>query len=304
MNSKQICENFLNLYWLRPETVIWRSIDILKMKNIEFHKPILDLGCGDGTFSFVLHGGKANLDFDVFRSMDNTKNFFQGIDLFNHKKQIKPKIIKKPNLKIDVGIDAKNNLLSQASELKLYDKLLCHDLNKPIPLENQSFKTIFSNVFYWIKNIKQLFHESNRLLTDDGKLVICVPDIKFRENLIYNLFLSHGYKWAKSLDRGIYSNVIHALPLPKWKKLFNETGFKIEFHQNYLSEKFIQFHNIGLRPYSPYIIEMSNNLSLEKRKEIKTKLILDLSPIIQSYVDYELNLSKNNCFHLFVLTKK
>lgn len=301
--NEEITRNFLNLYWIRPETVIWRILDVLQMKDIHFKKkPFLDLGCGDGTFSFTNFGGKCSIDFDIFQTK-NTTNFFKGKDIYNQTSNLNPNVTKKPMIKIDVGVDWKQNLLDKAKKLHLYESLLKHDLNKPLPFEDDSFETIFSNTFYWIHNIQQLLSESNRILRKKGKLIICVPDIKFKKNLIYNFFLDTGQYWAKALDRGIYSNANeHCYSYSKWKSLIANSRFKIISHSSYLSENFIKFHNIGMRPYSPYVIEMANELSPNVRKRIKSRLIKEITPIISSYVNYEL-LSNKGCFHLFVLQK-
>jgi len=274
---------------------------VLQLKKIKFASPMLDLGCGDGTFSFTLFGGKCDIDFDTFRT--ETKDFYKGRDIYDQPPKIKPRILVKPRMKIDVGLDWKKNLLDKAKDLKLYDRLIQHDLNKPLPFDNECFNTIFSNVFYWIKNLSQLLSECNRILKKKGKLILCVPDVRFRENLIYNLFLSHGHLWAKYLDRGIYSNIGHCYSYTNWKKLLEHSGFRTIKHSNYLSENFVQFHNIGMRPYSPYVIEMANSLKSATRKRIKRRLMEEITPIIESYVEYETSLKSCGSFHLFVLQK-
>ena len=54
---KEILKNFLNAYWLRPETALWRTLDVEAMRTFKGTSPSLDLGCGDGTFSFIRAGG-------------------------------------------------------------------------------------------------------------------------------------------------------------------------------------------------------------------------------------------------------
>lgn len=54
---KEILKNFLNAYWLRPETALWRTLDVEAMRTFKVTSPSLDLGCGDGTFSFIRAGG-------------------------------------------------------------------------------------------------------------------------------------------------------------------------------------------------------------------------------------------------------
>jgi len=304
-HASEILRNLLNIYWVRPETALWKTLDALHIKSIKFKKPIIDIGCGDGSFSFTSFGGKVDPSFDVYRTMGNTTGFFSGIDIHDQNKKIKPKILRKAKTKIDVGLDWKRNLLDKAKEFKLYEKLIEHDNNKPLPFEEEKFETVFSNTFYWVSDIENILREARRICKNNGKIIIFVPDKKFKDLLIYNQFLKGGFKWAKILDRGIYNNVQHCYTLPKWKSIFSNVGLKINFHSNYATGNFMKFWNIGTRPYSPFIIEMANKLKLKDRTEIKKRIISEMFPILRSYLDFELSkIGKNNTFHFFVLSLK
>jgi ubiquinone/menaquinone biosynthesis C-methylase UbiE len=295
--------NMLNVYWIRPETAIWRSLDVAQLQKIKMKEPVLDLGCGNGAFAFTLNGGKCDESSDIFNNLGNTKGYLKGVDIYNQSATKKPKIITKPRKKIQVGLDHKQGLLDNAKQYGVYEKLIQHDLNKKLPFEDESFNTIFSNVFYWIKNIKQLFTESNRVLKKNGKLIICVPDLNHKKTLIYNTYLKTKAKWAKDLDRGNYFNMQQCLTFNEWKKIIEGTGFKIEKHEDYLSTQFIQFCQIAMRPYSPYMIEMANRLDPKIRKDIKKRLLNEITPLISSYIKYEKKFPSKFCFHFFVLKK-
>jgi len=302
---KQTLRNFLNLYWIRPETALWRTLDVIQLRNIKFDKPIIDLGCGDGNFSFTHHGGAFDYSFDVYKTMKTTKGFFEGKDIHNQAYEGKPAITRKARMTVDVGLDWKENLLNKAENLFLYEKLIKHNLDKKIPFEDGKFETVFSNVFYWIKNIKQLINESKRILSDSGKIVIFVPDKNLKKKLIFNEYLQHGYEWAKILDRGIYQNITnHCYSYSEWQKIFSDSGLKIKEHQSYVSNKLVKFWSVGLRPYSPYIIEMANKLDELDKVKIKKRLIKDLMPLFSSFIEYELENRGPKSFHLFVLEKK
>jgi len=306
MNYKsQILENFLNLYWLRPEVAVWRTLDVLQIEHIKINSPSIDMGCGDGSFMFTALGGKTDYNFDVYRTMSKTNNFFGRSDIHNQKTNLKPKIIIKPKHSVTVGLDLKQNLLDKAETFHIYEKVIHHNANYKLPFGDEEFKTIFSNTFYWTKNIEKTLTETKRVCSDSGKLIIFLPDEKFKNLLIYNKFLKGGYKWAKILDRGIYKNVgKHCYTFEKWESIFNKIGFKIENHSNFLTEEFIKLWNIGLRPYSPFLIEMSNKLDVNSRTKIKKRVIKEMMPLLKSYVDYEMTkVGKNNCFHMFVLSK-
>ena len=305
MEQKQILTNFLNIHWIRPEVAIWRTLDVLHMKKIQFKRPMIDLGCGDGTFSFTNFGGSLDYSFDVFRTMKNTSGFVKGKDIHDQKFSGDFKITKKPKARIDVGLDWKKNLLKKAQNLSLYEKTIKHNLNNTLPVSDKAFETVFSNVFYWIKNIKQLLRESKRILFDSGQIIILVPDKNLEKNLIYYQYIKHGFKWAEILDHGIYQNITnHCYTFAQWKKLFAEEGLKIQTHESYLSNNFIKLWSIGLRPYSPYIIEMANKLQSKDRLNVKKRWIKETVPLLNSFIEYELTNKEPKCFHLFSLKKK
>lgn len=85
---KNLLRNFLNAYWLRPETALWRTLDVEAMKNFKFASPSLDLGGGDGTFSFLRAGGEYDNAFDVFLDVDNLDKFFDNVDVYDSFKNI------------------------------------------------------------------------------------------------------------------------------------------------------------------------------------------------------------------------
>lgn len=304
MENSKLVENFLNFYWVRPETAIWRSLDAIILKKFKFSNPMLDIGCGDGSFSFTNLEGEISHSFDSYKNMNNTKGFFDGKDIHDQFVGEKPRITKKPKMNIDIGIDWKESLLKKAKDLKFYNKVIQHDANTPLPFENEQFQTIFSNTFYWLNDIEHIFKEAKRICTNSGKIIICVPDEKFKQSLIYTNYLKKNQTWAKMLDRGISSNIKHCYSEKKWEEIFSKFELKVENHVNYLSENLIKFWSIGLRPYSPYIIDMANKLKPEERLKIKKRIIKEITPLIQSYIEYELSLiNKKNCFHAYVLTK-
>ena len=67
----KVLKELLNVYWLRPETALWRAIDIEIMKDFEVQGNSLDFGCGDGVLSFIRGGGEFNLSFDDYQSIGN-----------------------------------------------------------------------------------------------------------------------------------------------------------------------------------------------------------------------------------------
>ena len=133
-------------------------------------------------------GGEFGLGFDMYRAVKDSKEFFKGDDIYDYYEEglIKIDIVTPPRQKIDVGLDLKQNLLKHASELNLYDSLVEHDANYPLPFADSQFRTIFTNSAHHIDNIEGLFTEFRRVLTDDGQVLLILPNAIFKDYVVYN----------------------------------------------------------------------------------------------------------------------
>ena len=192
-SSKQIgniLESFLSVYWLRPETALWRTIDVLAMDSFIFESPSLDLGCGDGVFSFIRAGGRFDFGFDVFQSVTALERYFENVDIYDNydDSYMAPLIGKMPGYQIDMALDHKEALLKKAATLGLYRKMVCQDANQGLPLDEASFKTVFSNIIYWLDNPHAIIGEIARILTPDGRAILMLPNDTFQDYSFYCLW--------------------------------------------------------------------------------------------------------------------
>ena len=61
-----ILREFLNAFWLRPEVALIKTHEYMALEQMPFDEPAIDIGCGDGIFSFICAGGRFGADFDMF----------------------------------------------------------------------------------------------------------------------------------------------------------------------------------------------------------------------------------------------
>lgn len=306
-----ILYNFLSAYWLRPETALWRTLDVESMKNFQFVSPSLDLGCGDGTFSFLRAGGEFDKTFDVFMSVNHLDKFYKNIDVYDSFNDLEVKIIKKPSYKIDVGVDHKQNLMNKAKKIGLYNEFVLADANNKLPFDNESFQSIFSNIVYWLNNPENVLKEIYRILKHGGKCCLMLPNITYLESsFYYQLFekeKKEEFKFLELIDRGrIKDNLKVVKTYQEWKKIIEEAGFQIEECVPHLSKTLIQIWDIGLRPIFPMLKRMTERIDTESLMEIKKDwidLFLELGqPIIDN--DVLLTQGQEFCFFCFVITKR
>ncbi|TAN50661.1 MAG: class I SAM-dependent methyltransferase [Rhodospirillales bacterium] len=310
MTSNPYLEAFLGPYWLRPETALWRAVDCLALEGIEFQHPSLDLGCGDGLFSFIRAGGQVSIEYDMFLEAANLASFFDKVDVYNNvDENLKSQIVSKPpNYHFDVGFDHKAALLAKASRLGLYERTVEGDANQPLPFADGSFKTIFSNILYWLDNYRATLQEIRRLLVTGGQAVLMLPNSTLSDYLFYQRFYARTkdprWAWLDLLDRGRSTdNIKMVKSRAEWEDEFARAGLKVVSHVYHLSRTLIEAWDIGLRPISPFLIEMASKLTPEDRASIKQKWIAGLLPMLEPLctLNWVTDAESQPAFHRFVV---
>jgi len=311
LENKEILNQLINAYWLRPESAMFRYLDFINSSNFKFKSPSLDLGCGDGVLNFIRNEGKFNDEFSVFLNSGNTKNFFKNVDVFEFKLQkIKKYIKKKPKQFIDFGLDQKRILLNKARELELYKKLIRADANKKLPFADNTFNSIFSNILYWLKSPLDTLDELTRVLNYGGRLCIFLPDEKIIQNSFFIKYYKQtgnkNYYFLKYIDRGKFSNkqMRSILKISSYEKYFKTKNLKIISKKGYMSDAFVKIWDIGLRPFFPVFSKIDNLIKKDKRAMFKKLWIDNLYRFVNPILSLEKQNNKNFNFYCYILEKK
>lgn len=311
INLNSHFDQLLSVYWLRPETALWRSIDIETMKDFEFIAPSLDLGCGDSIFSFIRAGGRFDITFDAFQSIGNLDYFFDKVDIFdNYNKPLSPIITKTCDYRISCAFDHKENLLKKAKTLGLHDNFIVGNANERFPFEDNLFNSIFSNIVYWLDDPSLAFKEIARILKPNGRCCVMLPNNTFPEfSFYYSMYLKKqdkNFQFLDLLDRGrISDNIKHAKTGEEWLEIIGKAGLKVVSHKKHLSKTTIQIWDIGLRPLFPLLHKMVANLDKENIVRLKKEWIETFKVFLEPIhnLDSGLNQDVEPAFHCFILKK-
>ncbi|MDY0116715.1 MAG: methyltransferase domain-containing protein [Sulfurimonadaceae bacterium] len=310
-----VLKELLNVYWLRPETALWRAIDIETMKDFKVQGKSLDLGCGDGVLSFIRAGGKFDITFDDYQSIGNLDKFFENHDVHDtFLDGYSPNISKKPEYIFSTALDHKENLLLKSKALNFYDNLITHDANQKLPFEKNTFDSIFSNIVYWLDDPQKSMNEISRVLKVGGEVSLMLPNSTMPEFSFYNQLhiksKNNDYEFLKYLDRGRYSsNIKIAKSFEEWKTIIENAGLKIVVHKMHLSKTVMQIWDIGLRPLFPVLLKLVNSVDdknklLEIKKEWIEIFMKFLEPLLELEIQNKLDQNTEKAFHYFVLEKK
>ncbi len=311
MENKDILDQLLNVYWLRPESALFRYLDYKNSEKFRFKSPSLDLGCGDGVLSFIRNGGKFDKKFSVFLNTKNTKNFFENIDVFNAKKiSIKKYIKKKPTQIIDYGLDHKKLLLNKAGDLALYRNLIKSDANKKLPFSNNTFKSIFSNILYWLENPIQTLDEIERVLDFNGRICLFLPSHKIIQNSFFIKYYKEtgnkNFYFLKYIDRGKFSNkqMRSILNINNYEKYFQNKNLKIISKKGYMTNSFVKLWDIGFRPFFPVFSQLDYYLKKNKKQSFKKLWIDNLYRFANPLMALEKKNNQEHNFFCYILEKQ
>lgn len=311
VNTDRYLAQLLEIHWLRPETALWRTFDCLLMEKYGgISGRAVDLGCGDGTMSFVMAGGTVD-NYDVFMDVGELQNYNAGADIYNQNTNIQLKTqLNQLRYTFEWGVDHKDGLIDKAKRFApFYKNNLVLDLNQRMPFDDGHFDSAFSNILYWLDDMDKTLSEWRRVIREQGKLLLFVPNKSFKEKawLYYSAPHAGDKKYLNYFDRG-YNSLIHqCYSTDEWKGIFLRNGFNVADHHLYLTNPVMDIWNVGTRPIAPLLINMASKLPLEARKDAKAEWVDYFSrfftPIIEGELDRKVA-ENDAAFHFFVLEKK
>jgi len=262
---------FLSAYWLRPENAFWMVLRSDALEAVPFASPALDLCCGDGVFSFLHAGGRFAPDFDVFTSVGGLDRVNEDhADMFDHVDDFyRPKIISPPELRIDCGTDVKDTLLTKASRLDLYHRLIPHDGNKPLPFAPDAFETVYCNAAYWIEPVDDFLSEIARITRPGGTVVLQVKLDSIKRYTMERHRDRLGDRWLDIINRGRFDTWPSLCDRTTWEGRFERAGLEMLADVPFVTPTHAHVWDIGLRPVAPLLTRTMNAINDSMRAEIK-----------------------------------
>lgn len=309
MDYKSIYE----YYWMRPENALWRARDFQVMEDVVIKGPSLDFGAGDGAVSFLRAGGRLMPHYDAFSETLDTTRFFKGEDVYDQFHDVSGEIVaESAKYQIDVAFDLKENLLAKARKMNFYKKIIVGDGNSTLPFESEEFNTVFSNIVYWLRDPHHVIGELSRVTRKDGQIVLFLPSDHLADYSFYNnYYLSKGKPastaFLSTLDMGrLANNIKISKSASEWEQIFDQAGLDLVARRQHISGAMVRLWDIGLRPFSPFMIEMANSLTPEKRSHVKQRWVEETYELFSGFLSLQsqLEMEEPTAFFMYVLSKR
>ncbi|MEN6301507.1 MAG: class I SAM-dependent methyltransferase [Armatimonadia bacterium] len=182
----------LRRYYEVPQYALWRAIELRKLSGCSFPEPVLDHGCGDGSF---------------------------GELLFGHGKDI-------------TGIDIDATLLPYARATGVYRDVLGADATRLPFADGTFASILSNCVMEHIPDDAAAVREMGRVLRPGGTAVMTVPSTQLRDGLYtYKQLLARGDKehaeqYQREFDTRLHHYHYHTVE--EWRELFASANMQLE----------------------------------------------------------------------------
>lgn len=215
--ERDFLKEYLRIYFDSPGLALYRALEARLLSRYEYLEPILDLGCGDGSFSSgLLSSKKVSLVYGLDISLDDAKS---------------------------------------ANSKKIYHHIILGDIQR-MGIRDGSFQTIYCNcVLEHVRKIRESILEIGRITKQGGSFLFTVPSEKYGELLFfYSMYRkmnlsSRAEKYLKRVNQRL--DHFHCYAFPVWQKMLEEAGFEVTSWCYYSSPKShkiydLMFNSIGI----------------------------------------------------------
>lgn len=233
-----LLRRYLQVYWLKPFDAVNDAANAWALRQFPWEEPILEVGGGDGVFSFIMHDGEFILTDDRYDQSDPSRSG----DIFDmYRNGVSLTIKRYASRSYEAGVDLKWSHVLKCRETKLY-RWLVVSLPEPLPFASESFKTVFLYFPHGlIENGKTLDYERTlkeirRVIRPDGTLLMTAVNRKIANYFVcyplHQLFERRGWRrlseYFRELDANRYEEITGLGRTPEeWTKLFQENRFSL-----------------------------------------------------------------------------
>ena len=295
------------LYFLKPNDAINDTLTSSLLHRLDWSGQFLEIGSGDGVFSYVMHGGSFPLWFDRYLLTDLCKTDIYDI---HHDGVFKPsKILKKPD--IVLSIDAKISHVKKIKEIQ-FSKSAVVSNYEYLPLESNVFKNVFYYTPHGLVNHAEAMCEASRVMTPNGRMLILLFNSAIKKS-----FLCHRLSkitpqpfssYFSKLDNGRCDEIMGLAKSPEeWRIFFLRHGLEIEKSYSGLSTFAWKVYDIQTRPILKQLVNFFNILPPKFRVIAKLSWMIFFYPyLIIFYLFYSndfFKLNRANCYIAYQLKK-
>ncbi len=274
-----LLRRYLQVYWLKPFDAVNDAANAWALRQFPWEGPVLEVGGGDGVFSFIMHDGEFLFTDDRYDHSDPDRSG----DIFDvYRRGFSLTTRRCASLSYEAGVDLKWTHVLKAKETKLYrSAIVSHPQFSPFV--DKSFKTIFLYFPHGmiengqILDYSQTLKEIRRIIRSDGSLLMtAVNGIISNSFVCYPLcefFRRNGFvrlsEYFRRLDAGRYQEISgFGKSRDQWVRLLENSGFKLTDGWSQVSPLAWRVYDLQTRPLLRPLIRWNRFLQRAHLKKV------------------------------------
>jgi len=298
-----------NLYFLKPFDAVNDTLTARLIHQLDWEGSVVEIGSGDGVYSYIMHGGTFPLWFDRYWLTDLSKSDMYASHIDNF---IKPsKKLTTPN--IELAIDERDFHVAKIKEIG-FAKNAVQSAYEQLPLETESVHKIFYYTAHGLEDYGKAIEEANRILKKGGKMLVLLFDKEVTKHFVCHQLSqslknkNHANYFAK-LDNGRYEELNKiSNTIEDWTQFFELRGFKLTKTIKGLSPIAWKIYDTQTRPFLKILIRLFNKLPKQMRTFCKIGWMLVCYPfLVLFYILFAndvIKITNKNCYLGFEFTKQ
>ncbi len=271
---------YLGVYFLKPFDALNDTLTATILSTLEWSNEVIEIGAGDGTFSYIMHGGRFPVWFDRYLQTDLNRR-----DIFDtHTLGLFPVTTPPQRPRISISLDSKRSHIEKVSELG-FARSAVLSLYESLPLSDSQVPNIFFYIPHGVQDYQVAIQEAHRVLESNGTMLILAYDQTFRSSfLCYRIGQATSGRLREyflRLDNGRHDELMQMARLRhEWKSFFEESGFVIESQVRGLSVMAWKLYDIQTRPLLRLLIGFFNFLPRYPRLFLKLAWMITWYPVL------------------------
>jgi hypothetical protein len=272
--------HYLNIYFLKPFDALNDTVTSSLLTQFDWPASIVEIGPGDGLFSYIMHGGSLPLSFDRYLQTDLTQSDIYDFHV--------PGLISDDDAPTEpvviASVDSSFTHMVKVSELGFANNSLCSSYEH-LPFPDGSLQAIFYYIPHGLIDHGLAIKEAHRVLTSTGTMILLAYDNSIRDSFLFHRIgssLSGRYRrYFLALDNGRYTELMNlARTEDGWHHYFGKHGFSIEDVHRGLSTAAWKLYDTQTRPILKPLIKFFNMMPSLLRTSTKLVWMLAWYPIL------------------------